>query len=281
MAESPGQAVSLGKTLRLARLFDPDSGTAVMLPLDHAIEEPDYDQLERPLELIGSLARAGVDAFLLRRGLATFAAGAFAGRAGWVQRITGRSGLSTGLRNQQLVIASVEQALRNGADAVVPTFFIGPESETYLLPQLGALADECSRLGVPLMAEVFPAGGPDAVPYHGPYSVDDLRMAVRVASEEGADVIKTWYPGDPESFRRVLDYSLVPVVAAGGPRADTERDVLEMVRGAMDAGAAGVAMGRKIWQSRDPVGLVRAVSAIIRQGAGVDDAMGLLTAGGL
>jgi len=195
MAESPGQALSLGKTLRLARLFDPDSGTAVMLPLDHAIEEPDYDQLERPLELIGGLARAGVDAFLLRRGLATFAAGAFAGRAGWVQRITGRSGLSTGLRNQQLVIASVEQALRNGADAVIPTFFIGPESETYLLPQLGALADECSRLGVPLMAEVFPAGGPDAVPYHGPYSVDDLRMAVRVASEEGADVIKTWYPG--------------------------------------------------------------------------------------
>jgi DhnA family fructose-bisphosphate aldolase class Ia len=103
-------------------------------------------------------------------------------------------------------------------------------------------------------------------------------MAVRVASEEGADVIKTWYTGDPESFRRVLDYSLVPVVVAGGPRADSERDVLEMVRGAMDAGAAGVAMGRKIWQSRDPVGLVRAVSAVIRQGASVDGAMGLLAA---
>jgi fructose-bisphosphate aldolase/2-amino-3,7-dideoxy-D-threo-hept-6-ulosonate synthase len=268
----------MGKTLRLARLFDPESGTAVMLPMDHAIEEPDYTQLERPLELIGSLARAGVNAFLLRRGLAAFAASAFAGRAGWVQRITGRSGLSAELRNQQLVIASVEHALRDGADAVVPTFFIGPETETYLLPQLGAMADECSRLGIPLMAEVFPVGGPDAVPYNGPYTVDDLRMAVRVASEEGADVIKTWYTGDPESFRRVLDYSLVPVVVAGGPRADSERDVLEMVRGAMDAGAAGVAMGRKIWQSRDPAGLVRAVSAVIRQGASVDGAMGLLAA---
>ena len=269
---------SMGKTLRLARLFDPESGTAVMLPMDHAIEEPDYTQLERPLELIESLARAGVNAFLLRRGLAAFAASAFAGRAGWVQRVTGRSGLSAERRSQQLVIASVEHALRDGADAVVPTFFIGPETETYLLPQLGAMADECSRLGIPLMAEVFPVGGPDAVPYNGPYTVDDLRMAVRVASEEGADVIKTWYTGDPESFRRVLDYSLVPVVVAGGPRADSERDVLEMVRGAMDAGAAGVAMGRKIWQSRDPVGLVRAVSAIIRQGASVDGAMGLLAA---
>src|SRR5262249_49335425 len=161
---------SLGKTLRLARLFDPDTSTSVMLPMDHANEEPDYVQLEHPAQLIGDLAAAGVNAFLFRRGLATYAATAFAGRAGWVQRITGRTGLSADLRNHQLVIASVEQALHNGADAVVPTFFIGPQTETYLLPQLGALADECSRLGIPLMAEVFPVGGPDAVPYLGPYT---------------------------------------------------------------------------------------------------------------
>jgi fructose-bisphosphate aldolase/2-amino-3,7-dideoxy-D-threo-hept-6-ulosonate synthase len=270
---------SIGKTLRLARLFDPDTGTSVMLPMDHANEEPGYLPLEHPDELIGDLARAGVNAFLFRRGLAAYAASAFAGRAGWVQRITGRSGLSAEMRNHQLVIASVEQALHNGADAVVPTFFIGPQTETYLLPQLGALADECSRLGIPLLAEVFPVGGPGAVPYHGPYEVDDLRVAVRVASEEGADMIKTWYTGDPDSFRKVLDYSLVPVVVAGGPRADNDRAVLEMVRGAMDAGACGVAMGRKIWQSRNPAGLAKAVIAVIRHGVTVDDAMQLLAAG--
>jgi fructose-bisphosphate aldolase / 2-amino-3,7-dideoxy-D-threo-hept-6-ulosonate synthase len=276
-AERSGDmTTSLGKTLRLARLFDPDTGTSVMLPMDHAIEEPDYIQLEHPAELIAELAGVGVNAFLFRRGLATYAASAIAGRAAWVQRITGRSGLSTELRNDQLVIASVEQALRSGADAVVPTFFIGPRTETYLLPQLGALADECDRLGIPLVAEVFPAGGPDAVPYAGPYAVDDLRLAVRVASEEGADMIKTWYTGDPDSFRRVLDYSLVPVVVAGGPRAGSDRAVLEMVRGAIDAGACGVAMGRKIWQSRDPARLAGAVMAVIRHGASVDDALEFL-----
>jgi fructose-bisphosphate aldolase / 2-amino-3,7-dideoxy-D-threo-hept-6-ulosonate synthase len=269
---------SIGKTLRLARLFDPDTGPSVMLPMDHANEEPDYLQLEHPIDLIGSLAKAGVNAFLFRRGLAAYAASAFAGRAAWVQRITGRSGLSSDLRNDQLVIASVDQAMHNGADAVVPTFFIGPQTETYLLPQLGALADECSRLGMPLMAEVLPVGGPDAVPYHGPYKVDDLRVAVRVASEEGADVINTWYTGDPDSFRKVLDYSLVPVVVAGGARGSSDRAVLEMVRGAMDAGASGVAMGRKIWQSGDPAGLARAVMAVIRQGATVDAALELLAA---
>jgi len=68
----------------------------------------------------------------------------------------------------------------------------------------------------------------------------------------------------------------VPVLIAGGPKARNERDVLEMVRGAMDAGASGIAMGRKIWQSPDPAGMIRALAAIIRQGASVDEAAGLL-----
>jgi fructose-bisphosphate aldolase / 2-amino-3,7-dideoxy-D-threo-hept-6-ulosonate synthase len=271
---------SMGKTLRLARLFDTDSNTSIVLPMDHGVEEPGYGELERPTELVASLAKAGVNAFLMRRGLAAFSVSQFAGRAGWVLRLTARTGLSPGLEKDQLVLAGVAEALHNGADAVVPTFFIGPDTEAVQLPQLGAIADECSRLGVPLLAEIFPAGGPDAAPYDGPYTLDDMRVAVRVASEEGADFIKTWYTGDPESFRRVIDYSLVPVLVAGGPKARNERDVLEMVRGAMDAGASGIAMGRKIWQSRDPAAMVTALSAIIRQGASVDDALGLLTPAG-
>jgi len=117
------------------------------------------------------------------------------------------------------------------------------------------------------------------VPYSGPYTVADMRVAVRAAAEEGADLIKTWYPGDPDSFRRVIDHSLVPVVAAGGPRARTDREVLETVRGAMQAGAAGVAMGRKIWQSANPARLAHAVSTIVRTGASVDEAIGLAQAG--
>jgi fructose-bisphosphate aldolase/2-amino-3,7-dideoxy-D-threo-hept-6-ulosonate synthase len=175
------------------------------------------------------------------------------------------------------VFAGVEEALRNGADAVVPTFFIGPDTEHTALPQLGAIADECSRLGVPMLAEIFPQGGSQAVPYDGPYTVPDMRVAVRVASEEGADLIKTWYTGDPESFRQVVDYSLVPVLIAGGPKAENAREVLAMVRGAMDGGASGIAMGRKIWQSPDPAAMVRALAAVIRDGASVDDAAGLLS----
>ena len=276
MGERDNLATGLGKLLRLSRLFDSKSHTSLIVPMDHGIEEPGYVELENPTELVAELAGAGVNAFLMRRGLAAATASVFAGRAGWIQRITGRSGLSPGLETQQLVLADVEGAARNGADAVVPTFFIGSGTEDEQLPELGAIADECSQLGIPLLAEILPLGGPNAVPYDGPYSVDEMRLAVRVASEEGADFIKTWYTGDPTSFERVVSYSLVPVLIAGGPKTENEREVLAMVRGAMDAGAAGIAMGRKIWQSRNPVGMVSALSAILRLGASVDDAMDLL-----
>lgn len=262
----------LGHQLRLGRILDPETKTTIVLPLDHAIEEPDFEELEDPRDLISSLADAGVNCFLTRRGMARAAADRFAGKAGWIQRLTGRTGFSTD-HNEQLVIASVEQALRNGADCVVPTFFLGQDTEAYQLTQLGQISDECARLGMPLMAEVFPVGGPDAVPYDGPYTVDEMRIAVRVASEEGADLIKTYYTGDAESFRAVVEYSLAPVIVAGGAKSDHPRDVLEMAHGAVTAGAVGFAMGRKVWQSPDPAGMVRALRRILREGASVDEAL--------
>jgi fructose-bisphosphate aldolase/2-amino-3,7-dideoxy-D-threo-hept-6-ulosonate synthase len=268
----------MGKELRLARIMDPDTRTTIILPMDHAIEES-FDELVRPRELVAELARAGVDAFLMRRGLAAYARDAFAGRAGWIQRITGRSGLSRGRDLEQLVLGSIEEAARNGADAVVPTFFLGPDTEAEQLTALALMSDECNRLGLPLVAEIFPAGDPGAAPYEGPYSVEDMRLAVRIASEEGADLIKTWYTGDPESFREVIDYSLVPVVVAGGARRGGDRGLLEMVAGAMEAGAAGVAVGRRVWQSPAPAATVRALQAIVRERAPVEHALALLEAG--
>jgi fructose-bisphosphate aldolase/2-amino-3,7-dideoxy-D-threo-hept-6-ulosonate synthase len=260
----------------LGRILDPASKTAIVLPLDHPVESAGLTELERPREVVRCLAGSGIDAFLMRRGLAQHAVADFAGRAGWVQRITGRSGLSTAADAhqdaRQLVIASVADAARNGADAVAPTFFFGPGTEEDAYPQLGRIADECSRYDIPLLAELFPVGGPEATPYDGPYSVADMRLAVRIASEEGADLIKTYYTGDAESFAEVMRYSFVPVIIAGGPKTENPLDVLRMARGAMDAGASGVAFGRKVWGFRDPAAMVRALVRVVRQGASVEDA---------
>ena len=216
--------VNLGKTNRLNRLFNVNTGNSIIVPMDHGIEGY-FKELENPNNLISSLVNAGVDGFLMRRGLATHSA-SVRGKTGWVARITKRTGVSTAqdpmLDLDQLLTGTVEQALRNGADAVVPTFFLGEPIESKTLPMLGIISDECNKWGMPLCAEVFPVGGPDAQPYNGPYTLDDMRVTVRVASEIGADFIKTWYSGDPVSFRKIVAYSTIPVLIAGGPKADTE-----------------------------------------------------------
>lgn len=267
--------LGLGKINRLNRLFNQKSGNSIIIPMDHGIEDY-YAELEKPLDLIASLVEAGADGFLMRRGLARHSA-SVRGKAGWVARITGRTGVATladpKLDLDQLVTASVEQALRNGADAVVPTFFLGEPYEQKCLPLLGAISDECAKLGMPLMAEVFPVGGTDSSPYNGPYSLNEMRVTVRVASEVGADFIKTWYSGDARSFQKIVAYSTIPVLIAGGPKAETNLQVLEMVKGAMDAGARGTVVGRKIWQSPDPPAMVHAIRMIVHEGADVGAAM--------
>lgn len=268
---------SLGKQLRLGRIIDPDTGTVVIVPIDHPIEDPGLVELNDPVSVVRRLAPIGPDAFLMRRGAAAAAASAYAGRAGWAQRLTGRTGLSaSGMAHgdtRQLVLASVEEAAWNGADAVVPTFFFGPDTEDSALPLLGKISDACNRHNLPLIAELFPIGGPDAIAYDGPYSVNDMRLAVRIASEEGADLIKTYYTGDAESMAKVVEYSFIPIIIAGGPNTGGARGTLQMIADAKSAGVAGVAFGRRVWASSNPEGMLRAIIRVVRNGDSVDDAM--------
>jgi len=268
--------MSTGKTIRLRRIFNPKSNTALIVPLDHAVEEY-VPELKSPSTLIASLADIGPDAFLIRRGLARQTLESFAGKASLILRITCATGLR-GRFTEQAYTASVEEAIRMGADAVTPNIFIGSEREVEDLHNLGMLADVCDEWGMPLMVEVFPIGGKNATPFDGPYAVEDLRVAVRVAAEEGADFIKTYYTGAPESFRKVTDYSLVPIVIAGGPRAKTLEDTLRMVDGAVKGGAKGICLGRKVWGSPDPSTTLRVLKRIVRDQLPLESALAELKA---
>jgi fructose-bisphosphate aldolase/2-amino-3,7-dideoxy-D-threo-hept-6-ulosonate synthase len=265
---------SLGKELRLKRIFDQKTATTMIVPMDHPVEGY-FKELEDPRSIISSLANAGVNGFLLRRGLATFARNEYAGKASLILRMTCCSGLhypSTDLT----FVSNVQEAIRMGADAVVATIFVGSKREIEDLAAFGALSDACDEWGIPLLGEMMPIGGEKSTPYDGPYTVEEVKVATRVGCEEGADFIKTYYTGDSTGFREVVKYSTVPVIVAGGPKANTVEEVLTMVKGAMDAGAKGIAMGRKMWGSQDPVGLAKALSKIIREGADVNQALALL-----
>lgn len=263
--------MTAGKSLRLSRIFDPRSKTTVIVPMDHPLEGY-FPELTDPSPLIASLADAGANAFLLRKGTARRALQSYAGKASLILRCTS----ATSLRNklaEQAYTASVEEAVRLGADAVVPNIFIGSGRELEDLHSLGILSDACDEWGMPLMVEAMPIGGKESSPFEGPYEVDDLRVAVRSAAEEGADLVKTYYSGDPESFRKITSYSTVPVVIAGGPKAHAVADILRMVDGAMKGGAKGIALGRKVWGSENPPVILRVLEKMVRESLPVQTAI--------
>ncbi|MCS7365416.1 MAG: 2-amino-3,7-dideoxy-D-threo-hept-6-ulosonate synthase [archaeon GB-1867-035] len=165
-------------------------------------------------------------------------------------------------------ITEIEDALRIGADAVIAMGYIGGEEEGESLETLSEIALSCREWNVPLLAEMLPA--PEI---QNKYDLEYIKVAARVGAELGADMIKTYYTGSIETFRKVVEGCPVPIVIAGGPRMDNERKVLEMVEGAIKAGAVGVAFGRNIWQHKNPSGMIRAIGRIVYENATVDEAL--------
>jgi class I fructose-bisphosphate aldolase len=162
-----------------------------------------------------------------------------------------------------------------GADAVSIHVNIGNGHESAMLRDFGQVSRECERLGIPLLAMMYPRGEK----IKDEYDVSVVKHAARVGNEMGADIVKVSYTGSSEGFREVVAGVTVPVVIAGGEKMNSDQDILEMVKGAMDAGAAGTSIGRNVFQHNDPAKLVRAMAAIVHQGESVENAMKILEEG--
>ncbi len=234
------------KTKRLARLFGPD-GRALIVAMDHVgfVDVP-LPALGQPEMLIADLARAGTDAFLLTLGSAQRFAAA-----------TGKAGLWLSVDAQPPMLERiVETALRVGADGVKCMVYPWCADSPNSLSNFAALAADGNQWGLPVMAEVIPGGFSGGATLR---TAEKVAAAARIAMEAGADVIKTFYTGDPESFHTVTQNCPVPIVVLGGERTSNDRELLESIRGALDAGAAGVAIGRNIWGHAQPVEIMRRV----------------------
>jgi DhnA family fructose-bisphosphate aldolase class Ia len=248
---------------RLSRLFAAD-GRCLVVALDHAgfMDKP-LAGLEAPGPLVSAAVAAGADAFLLTLGSAERNSAEI-----------GRAGLWLSVEaDPRLAEPMVAEALRLGADGVKCLVYPGWEARPNSLADFSALALACRAWNLPVMAEVIPGGfmaGPEQ------RTAAAIAAGARVAFEAGADVIKTVYTGTPETFATVLGYCPAPVIVLGGDRANDARAVLLSVRDALDAGAAGVAIGRNIWQHPQPGRMTAALAALIHEGASVDDALAVL-----
>jgi len=164
--------------------------------------------------------------------------------------------------NKKMLMGTVEDAIRLGADGISVHINIGAKEEPEMLYHLGLVSDKCNEWNMPLIAMMYPRG--ENIKH--PHDREIVAHVARIGAEAGADIVKTVYTGDTSSFKHVIRGCPVPIVVAGGPKADSDIEILEMCSGAMEAGAAGVTFGRNIFQHKNPLGMLKALSGIIFKG---------------
>ena len=174
--------------------------------------------------------------------------------------------------NAKTLVCTVEEALKLGADAVSVHVNIGNGHERNMLADLGKVSLKAAEWGMPLMAMIYPRGEK----IKDEYDPNAVKHAARLGAELGADIVKVSYTGSPESFSKVIEGCHVPVVIAGGPKMDSDRAIFEMVKGAIEAGAAGTSIGRNVFQHDNPAKILGALHLIVHKNASIEDALAYL-----
>ncbi|TRO52152.1 fructose-bisphosphate aldolase [Candidatus Bathyarchaeota archaeon] len=259
--------MEIGKERRLRRIFRVDKKT-IIVPMDHGVTVGPIDGIVNMQCIVDKLIIGGADAIVINRGIAKCID---TGNVGLIVHLSGITLLCPD-PNNKVQICSVEDAIRLGADAVSVHVNVGAKEEPQMLKTLGEIACECDNFGMPLLAMMYPRG-PKIKDAH---AVDVVAHAARLGAELGADIIKTNYTGDPKSFETVIESCPVPVIIAGGPKAETSRDVLQMVKDSVTAGGAGLSIGRNVFQHNDPKRMVKALATIVHDDATVSDALKIL-----
>jgi DhnA family fructose-bisphosphate aldolase class Ia len=255
--------MNVGKEIRLKRLLK--DGKTVIVPIDHPVEGY-YKELEDPRPIIKEFIKGKADAVLIRRGSLRRTYDLIAGNLAIVYRITGATGTSGDLGDQRL-LSSVKEAVRYGADALVYTITLAHPKENDMFQAFSRLVEDAEYYGIPVIGEVdiWEKAKVDRFEY--------LRQGVRVLGEEGASIVKSYFPEDFRLYRDLVRYSLVPVVAAGGAKMESPKKVLEFVKAVIEAGAVGTCIGRNIWQQEKPSKMIRAIRKIVRKNLSVEEAM--------
>ena len=250
-----------GMSNRMAQLIQSD-GHCLFLPIDHGYFQGPTRMLEQPGQTIEPLLPYS-DALFVTRGVLRSAVDPSAAKPIILRVSGGTSMVGADLANEGIT-TSMEEAVRLNVSAVGLSVFIGTEYERESLLNLGKLVDEGEKYGIPVMAVT--AVGKELEKRDSRY----LALCCRICAELGARVVKTYWCDD--GFDKVVSGCPVPVVMAGGPQADTEREVLEFVHDGMQNGAIGINLGRNVWQSDHPVPMIRALRHIVHEGGSVNEA---------
>jgi len=256
-----------GKNIRIERIMDRESGNAVVVPMDHGISVGPIAGLVDMKKTVSDVVQGGATAVLMHKGIVPQGHRTTGHDVGLILHLSASTDIGVS-SNSKVLVATVEEALKMGADAVSMHINVGAESEPQMLSDLGMVSRQCTEWGMPLIVMAYPRG-PKIKNSYDPQAV---AHAARVAAELGADIVKCSYTGDIDSFREVVRGAMVPVLIAGGPKMESDMDVLNMVHDSLEAGGHGVSIGRNIFQHKDVRGMMSAVSDIVINGATVEEA---------
>ncbi len=244
----------LGKDVRLNRILN--NGKMLCIPMDHGISSGPLEGIKDINNFIYDTESSGLTCILVNKGIIKVLPRPL--NIGLIAHLSGSTSLGPD-PNKKVLLGSVKEAIRLGADAVSLHINIGSNEEPMMLYTLGLIADECNEWSVPLIAMMYPRGEN----IKNPNDSSIISHTARIGAEAGADIVKTIYTGNIDTFREVVKSCPVPIVIAGGPKSKTDIDVLEMCNGAIQSGAIGVTFGRKIFEHPNPKKIINALYEII------------------
>ncbi|WP_321419699.1 2-amino-3,7-dideoxy-D-threo-hept-6-ulosonate synthase [uncultured Methanomethylovorans sp.] len=259
----------IGKSVRMERIFNRNTGKTIIIPMDHGVGAGPIKGIIDLPTTVNKVAEGGANAVLGHMGLPRYGHRGYGRDIGLIIHLSASTSLGPD-PNHKVLVTTVEEAIKIGADAVSVHTNVGADDEAQMLKDLGFVARVCDDWGMPLIAMMYPRG-PKVTSEH---DVKFVKHAARIGAELGADIVKTNYTGTIETFREVVEGCPVPVVIAGGPQMDTETQLLQMVYDSLQAGGSGVAIGRNVFQSEDPVKLVSNISKIVHDGMTIEEVLG-------
>lgn len=247
------------------------NGKTVIVAMDHGLNLDVLPALNDTGGVIEKIIAGGADAILTSYGIARKYNNLLK-KIGLIIRMDGGNSRLSGFPGCRLLY-SVEDAVKLGADGIACMGFPGAVNEEETLMNIAALAAACDKAGIPLIAEMLPGGFKD----EPPNTVENIRLVSRIGAELGAHIIKTAFTGTGEEFKQVVDGCFVPLVVLGGSHTKNIEGLFNAIHQALSAGAAGVAIGRNVWQSKHPDKVVSALVQLVHQNKSVEEALKVVT----
>lgn len=252
--------IPFARQVRLNRLYRHEYGRLLVVPLDHSVTNGPITGGRGVDRLIGRLAGNGVDAVVLHKGSLRYVDHRWFAQMSLIVHLSA-STEHAGDPDAKYLVASVEESLRMGADAVSVHVNLGSREEARQIADLATVSEACDRWNVPLLGMMYPRGPR----IDNPRDPALVAHAATLAADLGVDIVKTLYVGSVDEMVDITRNTPVPIIVAGGQPRDNRADVLAFVAEVVRAGAAGVAMGRNVFQSDDPGRLTREMSALLHR----------------